>query len=169
MGPGPVYYSPVPIKRDEDVPMWSFTFKPVKDWEGFLNSHRLNGASDDELKTLEALHKRNWFKSVKESSPKPKYQTQSVILKTKIDPETGHVKVKVQENKLATMLRDMHMGKKIPQKVWLEAWMFAGRPYKEILEGLVKLKSSKNDPFPLLDVTKKEPVAKKILVPVKKY
>lgn len=169
-GPGLMVGLPSRIKMtpDDQAPMWSFAFRPVKDWEGYLNCQKMNGASAEELERLEALHKRNWpVKTLTEQAPR-KYPTQTVILKTKVTEE-GRVLVKVQVNKLALMLKDLHMGKKIPQKVWLEAWMSAGRPYKEILEGLVKLKASRNDPFPLLEVKDKTgPTPKKVLVPVKK-
>lgn len=168
-GPGKVTSCPIPMRPDDQAPMWSWSFRPIKDWAGYLNVQRMNGASKEELERLEVLHKRHW--PVKEIHTEvKKYNTLKIIMKTKVDEQTGHVRVKVTENKFATMLHDMHMGKKISQKTWVEGWMYAGRSYKDILEGIVKLRSCKNDRCPLLEVKEKVPTQapKKILVPVKK-
>lgn len=169
-GPGKVTSCPIPMRPDDQAQMWSWSFRPIKDWRGYLNVQKMNGASQEELERLEALHKRNWPVTEFTTPPKKYTNTLKIILKTKVDEETGQVRVKVTENKFATMLHDMHMGKKISQKTWVEGWMYAGRPYKEILEGIVKLRSCKNDRCPLLEVKEKVPTAapKKVLVPVKK-
>lgn len=155
-----------PFKRDESANMWQYQFKPIKHWEGYINSQRIDGADEETLKALEKLHRREWPVA---PAPKPKktYNTSPVIVKMKYDGDA--VKVSVVENKLSTLLRDyLSRGKIPPQKIWIEAWMRAGRPYKEILDGIIKQKSRRNDPCPLVDTEPVKPVTKKVLVPVKK-
>lgn len=155
-----------PFKRDESAKMWEHQFKPIKDWEGYLNSQRIDGADEETLKTLEKLHRREWPVA---AAPKPKktYNTAPALVKMKIDGDS--VKIVVTENKLSTLLRDyLSIGKIPPQKIWIEAWMRAGRPYKDILEGIIKQKARRNEPCPLVDTEPVKPVAKKVLVPVKK-
>ena len=160
--------TPWPFKRDSEASMWSHTFKPIRDWEGYMNCMKMDGASTETLKRIENLHRREWPVTVITKVEKS-YNTQPVIMKTKITDD-GQVRVKIVENKLSTMLREyMSKGKIPPQKVWIEAWMHAGRPYSEILGNIVKHQSHKNDRCPLLETSSK-PVAttKKVLVPVKK-
>ena len=161
--------TPWPFKRDDDAHMWNHHFKPIRDWEGYINCLKMDGASEEEIVRAEKLHKRSWPVVTVEKNVKT-YNTQPVIMKTKIDGD--RIRVKLVENKLSTMLREyMSKGKIPPQKIWIEAWIYAGRSYSDILGGIVKQKSHKNDRCPLLEATSSSApvnITKKVLVPVKK-
>lgn len=147
-------------------------FVPIKDWRGYVSAQRLNGATPEQLEYYEAQHRREY---TQEPVPPPKkpYNTRPVMVKLKVTGEG--VSLVVVENKLATMLREYHSrGKLAPKKVWVEAWIQAGRNFKDVLSGMVRMESRKNERFELLDkLTSSSASAavqkhKKILKPVVK-
>ena len=134
---------------DSQSIMKSREFVPIKDWKGYLSAQRLNGATPEELAYYEAQHRRE-YPQAPEPPPKKVYNTRPVLVKLKVTG--GGVALVVAENKLATMLREYHSrGKLAPKKVWVEAWIQAGRNFKDVLSGMVRMESRKNERFELLE------------------
>jgi hypothetical protein len=159
------------LKSDENVTAWSRRFVPIERWETYLRLQKANGATPQELEYLESLHKRPTVQYP--VSPKPTtYNTNPVLVKVKCSADG--VKVIVKENKLASMLRDYcSRGKMVPQKVWVEAWIQAGRSFQDVLAGIVRHRANKGADLPAcLSFTSKEAATatkvKKVLKPVVK-
>lgn len=146
-------------------------FVPIKDWKGYVSAQRLNGATPEQLEYYEAQHRRE-YPQTPAPPPKKTYNTRPVMVKLKVTGEG--VSLVVVENKLSTMLREYHSrGKLPPKKVWVEAWIQAGRNFKDVLSGMVRMESRKNERFELLEKLTSSTAAavqkhKKILKPVVK-
>jgi hypothetical protein len=159
------------LKSDEHVIAWSPSVVPIARWEEYLRLQRVNGATEQELAHLESLHKRPVRQYTVPTKP-VSYNTRPVLVKFKYSE--GGVKLIVKENKLATMLREYcSIGKIPPQKIWIEAWIQAGKSFQDVLAGIVRRKSHKGAELPAcLSFTPKEAAAstrvKKVLKPVVK-
>lgn len=159
------------LKSDENVIAWSRKFVPIERWESYLRLQKANGASKRELEYLEYLHKRPVVQYPESPTPTV-YNTKPVLVKVKCTAEG--VKLIVKENKLASMLRDYcSRGKMVPQKVWIEAWIQAGRSFQDVLAGIVRHRANKGAELPAcLTFTSKEAATatkvKKVLKPVVK-
>jgi hypothetical protein len=165
--------TPHPLLRaDENVTAWSHKIVPIAEWESYLRLQRVHGATEQELAYLESIHKRPPVQYTVPPKPVP-YNTRPVLVKIKCSADGG-VKLIVKENKLATMLREYcSFGRIPPQKIWIEAWIQAGRSFQDVLAGIVRHKSRKGAELPAcLSFTTKEaaaaPKVKKVLKPVVK-
>lgn len=164
---GVEYQKMIPrIIPDSEARVWTRPFAPIRDWEGYLNSQRMAGATAEELEYIEACHKREYPPYPVPPPKKKEYNTNPVIIRMKVS-ESG-VGVVVVENKFSTMLREYYsFGKQPPRKYWIEAMIQTGMDFKEVLACLVRKESRRNDRCELLD--KEEPqVKKKVLKPVLK-
>jgi hypothetical protein len=154
------------IVPDSETRVWSKKFVPIRDWQSYVNLQKLAGASQEELDYYESAHKREYPKDP-EPQPKKTYNTNTVIVKLKISDDK--VKLLAVENKLATMIREYSShGRHPPRKVWIEAWIQAGRDFKDVLAGIVKMESRRNERCELLEKANEQPVKKKALKPVMK-
>ena len=171
-GGGSTFYGDIRGVTIPDDALKSREFVPIKDWKGYVSAQRLNGATPEQLEYYEAQHRRE-YPQAPVPPPKKTYNTRPVMVKLKVNGEG--VSLVVVENKLATMLREYHSrGKLPPKKVWVEAWIQAGRNFKDVLSGMVRMESRKNERFELLDKLTSSSTAaavqkhKKILKPVVK-
>lgn len=148
------------IIPDCEAKVWSKEFVPIRDWQGYLNSQKMAGATEDELEYYEACHKRE-YPMYPTPKPKKAYNTKPVIVRVKVNGE-GRVSLVVVENKLASMLRNyMSWGKQPPRKVWIEAMIQTGMDFKEVLACIVRKESRRNERCELLE-DKDEPQPKKV-------
>lgn len=148
------------LKPDSISNVWRRKFVPIRDWQGYLNAQKFAGASDEELEYYELQHKRE-YPPYQEVPRKKGYNTSPTIVKLKV--KSDGVSVVVAENKLHTMLNEYcSRGKFAPRKVWVEAWIQAGRDFKDVLAGIVKMESRRGERFELL-----ERLTKGVVVPVK--
>lgn len=160
------------LKDDSDTLQWTRKFVPIADWRAYLRLMELEGASKQELAELKRLHERPSVQPVLPEKRKD-YNTKPVLVKLRISGDG--LKLVVVENKLASMLRNYYsIGKMAPQKVWIEAWVQAGVDFKDVLAGIVRRNSRKNDELPkcisfaaVSDTTVVKKV-KKVLKPVVK-
>jgi hypothetical protein len=161
------------LKEDDAAVAWSHKFVPIAKWETYLRLQKANGATAQELEYLESIHKTP--AKVYHVEPKPDgYNTKPVLVKVKVSGDGGPIRLVVKENKLATMLREYcSRGKLAPQKVWIEAWIQAGRSFQDVLAGIVRHRANKSAELPpCLSFTSKEaaagPKVKRVLKPVVK-
>lgn len=171
-GTGHQFPSSHPLLKEDDAAVaWSHKFVPISNWETYLRLQKANGATAQELEYLESIHKRP--AKVYQVEQKPVgYNTNPVLVKIKVGG--GSIRLIVKENKLATMLREYcSRGKLVPQKVWIEAWIQAGRSFQDVLAGIVRHRANKSAELPTcLSFTSKEaaagPKVKRVLKPVVK-
>ena len=148
------------IVPDCEAKVWTKEFVPIKDWQGYLNSQKMAGATEDELEYYEACHKRE-YPTYPAPKTKQSFNTKPVIVRVKVTEDNG-VSLVVVENKLASMLRDyMSFGRQPPRKVWIEAMIQTGMDFRDVLACIVRKESRRNDRCELLE-KKDEPQPKKV-------
>jgi hypothetical protein len=134
------------LKRDADIKPWSLKFAPIADWKSYIRLLELEGATPEELVEAQELHERPTVPRV-DSVKRKEYNTRPVMVKLRVTKDG--VKAVVVENKLASMIRDYcSLGKMVPQKVWIEAWVQAGVDFKDVLAGIVRRNARKTEELP---------------------